>query len=163
MTAGYLAFSFSWHANRVAATPVSGELPQIMGSVPASSRASVLAGLTNDSLSGRQRWETRSRSAAAASSPAAGMSATPSRSAMIISGTARPHSVKRGMPAGSTGMNGARACSAIWASGEPGPAHGEQRAAPAHRFLRGRQGLLGLPEQDTATTRSAAPTQPGSR
>ena len=91
------------------------------------------------------------------------MSATPSRSAITISGTARPHSVKRGMPAGSTAMNGARACSATWASGEPAPptpSSGQPRrtaSSAADRVSSVR------PEQDTAMTRSAAPTQPGSR
>ena len=63
--AGYLPFSCSWQANRAAATPVSWEVPQIMGSVPDSSSASVFAGLTKASLSGRHRCATRSSSAAA--------------------------------------------------------------------------------------------------
>ena len=66
-TAGYLLFSCNWFANRLAATPASGEVPQIIGSVPDRSRASPFAGLTNASLSGRHRCAARSSSAAAAS------------------------------------------------------------------------------------------------
>ena len=67
------------------------------------------------------------------------------------------------MPAGSTGMNGARACSAIWASAEPAPptaSSGQPRRTASSAADRVSSVL---PEQDTAMTRSAAPTQPGSR
>ena len=61
---GYLAFSLSWAAKRLAATPLSGELPQIIGSQPSSSSGERLAGLTNDSLAGRH-WKEISSSRAA--------------------------------------------------------------------------------------------------
>ena len=64
---GYFAFSLSWAAKRLAATPPSGELPQIIGSVPSRSSASDLPGLTNDSLAGRHWKEISSRVAAVAS------------------------------------------------------------------------------------------------
>src|SRR6266568_5361211 len=51
--AGYLAFSCSWLANRRAATSLSTEVPQTIGSAPTRSKASDLPGLTNDSLAGR--------------------------------------------------------------------------------------------------------------
>ena len=64
---GYLAFSLSWAAKRLAATPLSGELPQIIGSEPNRSSASDFPGLTNDSLVGRH-WNAICSSAAAVAS-----------------------------------------------------------------------------------------------
>ena len=65
--AGYLAFSCSWLANRRAATPLSAEVPQTIGSAPTRSRASDLPGLTNDSLAGRHWCDTSSSRVAASS------------------------------------------------------------------------------------------------
>ena len=81
---------------------------------------------------------------------------------MAISGIDSPHRVERGMPADTTGTNGARAWVAMACSGDP--------AAPtATRFEPRRTASVATarvssvdPEQDTAITRSAAPTQPGS-
>ena len=67
------------------------------------------------------------------------------------------------MPAGWTGMNGARACSASRASGDPArptPSSGQPRRTASSAADRVSSVV---PEQDTAMTRSAAPTQPGSR
>src|SRR5580658_7827008 len=58
--AGYFAFSLSWLANRLAATPLSTDVPQTIGSAPTRSRASDLPGLTNDSLAGLHWWDTSS-------------------------------------------------------------------------------------------------------
>src|SRR5580693_5719491 len=185
--AGYLAFSLSWLANRRAATPLSTEVPQTIGSVPTRSRASDLPGLTNDSLAGRHWWDTSSRRLAASSYTSGPIRVTPRPSAITSSGTASAHSIDRGSassggddpaglaacgggpvpprswPAGTTGINGARACSAIRCSGDPAvptPASRQPRLA-ASVAMASVSGVV--PEQDTAMTASAAPTQPGSR
>jgi hypothetical protein len=57
----------SCEANRRAAAAATDDPPQINGSVPARSRASDFAGLTNDSLDGRHWCEMSSIATAAAS------------------------------------------------------------------------------------------------
>src|ERR1700759_889285 len=159
---GYLAFSLSWAAKRLAATAASGELPQITGSVPIRSRAIDLPGLTNDSLVGRHWNAISSRPAATLSYTSSPTSTRPICSATTISGMHRLHSVDRGIPAETTGMKGARAWVATSASGDlaaPTPIRWQPRrtasvAAPSVSSVD--------PEQDTAMTRSVAPTQPGS-
>src|SRR5271157_4387855 len=71
-------------------------------------------------------------------------------------GPVPPH----GRPTGTTGTNGARACSAIRCSGDPSaptPARRQPRRA-ASVAMASVSGVV--PEQDTARTASAAPTQP---
>ncbi len=130
--------------------------------MPASSSASPLAGLTNESLSGRHRWEMPSSATAAASCASGPASHRPNLAAAPISGTDRPHSVDRGMPAEGTGTNGARACSAKAASGDPAPPTPISRQ-PRRTASSAAASVSSVdPEQDTPMTRSEALTQPGS-
>ena len=87
---------------------------------------------------------------------------------MTSSGMASPHSVERGStdpggPAATTGMNGARACSAMRCSAEsaaPTPTRRQPRRAAS--VATERVSAM-VPEPDAAITTSAAPTQPGRR
>ena len=69
----------------------------------------------------------------------------------------------RGMPDALTPMNGALACSARPASGEPWLPTPSRRQ-PRRTASSAADSVSSVaPEQETAITRSAAPTQPGSR
>src|SRR6266568_3964875 len=81
----------------------------------------------------------------------------------VGSGGDDPAVPPRGRPAGTTGTNGARACSAIRCSRDPS-APTQARRQPRLAASVATASVSGVvPEQDTARTASAAPTQPGSR
>ncbi len=105
-TTGSFAFSLSWQASRLAATAPSGEVPQTIGSEPASETPSSLPRLSTSGETGPHSTEVSSRTSAARSSAARGTSARPSACATSSSGVASSHSEARGMSApASTGMN----------------------------------------------------------
>src|SRR6201996_3936706 len=142
---GYLAFSLSWAAKRLAATAASGELPQITGSVPIRSRAIDLPGLTNDSLVGRHWNAISSRPAATLSYTSSPTSTRPICSATTISGMHRLHSVDRGIPAETTGEKSRPGLGGHVGQRRPGRAHADQVAAAADRLGRRAQRLFGRP------------------
>src|SRR5260370_13768684 len=85
---------------------------------------------------------------------------------MTSSGMASPQSVERGStdpggPAATTGMNGARACSAMRCSAESaGPTPTRRQPRRAASAATERVSAM-VPEPDAAITTSAAPIQPG--
>ena len=91
-TAGVRAVRESIAAARWAATPARSPSPRTTGTDPASSTASTLAGLTNDSDDGRAASATSSSRSAVATKAEAGRSTSPRLSAATSTGTSSDHS-----------------------------------------------------------------------
>ena len=146
---------------RRAATVASGDEPHTIGIELARSRASALAGLTNESAPGRQRSASSSSRAAVSAKSASAMRTRPSARAASSTGTVSAHRLARAGARRGTGTNGARARSASACSSESGGPIATSRAPrrPAASAAASASGLR--PEAETAITASAAPTQPG--
>ena len=93
---------------------------------------------------------------------AASIWVTPSRDAMTSNGTVSAHGVDRAGPPEVTEMNVPRALWATCCSGDPGALTTIRSQPRRAASLASASTSAVCPERDTAITRSAAPTQPGS-
>src|SRR6478752_3523306 len=150
-------------AARRAVTSPKGPSPRTMGVDSASSVASTLAGLTNDSDDGRASVAVRSRTSASSASVSWLTDAMPMASAASNAGMAWAHTdVREDTPLSAMGTCTPWARAQTSASGESA-APTVTRNAPRRAASAARASVpAARPDWDTAMTTSRAPTQPGS-